>query len=95
MLFMLLNIMGEGLIENQNYNSNIDMLKRYQPWNVQSKMTQKTMEDLKNEFNRLTAGVSDEQLKFYIAKSLFGPYMKQPIDNMNQVAAMRQLFPLQ
>lgn len=89
-----LNIMGEGLIENQNYNSNIDMLKRYQPWNVQSKMTQKTMEDLKNEFNRLTAGVSDEQLKFYIAKSLFGPYMKQPIDNMNQVAAMRQLFPL-
>jgi hypothetical protein len=90
-----LNIMGEGLMENQNYNSNIDMLKRYQPWNVQSKMTQKTMEDLKNEFNRLTAGVSDEQLKFYIAKSLFGPYMKQPIDNMNQVAAMRQLFPLQ
>jgi hypothetical protein len=87
-----LNVLGEGIMENQNYDFNMDLLKKYQPYNVQSKMTQKTLEDLKNEFNRVTAGITDQQLKYYIAKSLFGPYMKQPIDNMNQIAAMRQLF---
>jgi hypothetical protein len=87
-----LNVLGEGMLENQNYNTNIDLLKKYQPYNVQSKMTQKTLEDLKKEFNKLTSNVTDPALRLYITKALFGPYMKNPIDASNQIAVMSQMM---
>lgn len=78
-----LGLLGEGINQQDTQNMTIDYLKRYQPYNVNSKMTQTNYADLMEKYNQISS--SNPQLteaqQLMLMKSLFAPYQKQAPDN--------------
>ena len=82
-----MNLFGEMVNEKKNYDTTVGFMKKYQPWNVQSKMNDKDIFKMAEDFNKIKKAYPsmDQQMMWNIQK-----LMMQQYKNMSPNATLPQ-----
>lgn len=77
-----LNLLGEGMNQQDNFNMSVDFMKKYQPWNVQNKMGQKDISKIIEDYNNIVKNnpQMSEAMQWQLGRMMFAPIRKQSPD---------------